>query len=176
MAWPAPITRINAGILWIGTNFSRFLVEIHIFSFTKMHFNMLSGKWRPFCLSFNALMTYGCVISRIVSWYLFHRQRDQYWYEQCMMMSSNGQWRGAMMFSLICVWINGWVNNREAGDFRRCRAHYDVTVLGLIVVMSHNLKLLWQICMLYFCHALLILILCSCLCASVLRICLLRGF
>ena len=30
---------------------------------------------------------------------------------------------------LICVWINGWVNNREAGDFRRYRAHYDVTVM-----------------------------------------------
>ena len=27
-----------------------------------------------------------------------------------------GQWRGALMFSLICDWINGWVNNREAGD------------------------------------------------------------
>ena len=32
------------------------------------------------------------------------------------------------MFSLILAWINGWVNNREAGDFRRRRAHYDVTV------------------------------------------------
>ena len=40
-----------------------------------------------------------------------------------------GQWRGALMFSLICVWINGWVNNREAGDLRRYRAHYDVTVM-----------------------------------------------
>ena len=27
-----------------------------------------------------------------------------------------GQWRGALMFSLICVWINGSVNTREAGD------------------------------------------------------------
>ena len=26
-----------------------------------------------------------------------------------------GQWRGALMFSLICAWINGWVNNGEAG-------------------------------------------------------------
>ena len=26
-----------------------------------------------------------------------------------------GQWRGALMFSLICVWINGWENNRELG-------------------------------------------------------------
>ena len=40
-----------------------------------------------------------------------------------------GQWRGALMFSLICVWINGWVNNGEAGDLRRYRAHYDVTVM-----------------------------------------------
>ena len=40
-----------------------------------------------------------------------------------------GQWRGALMFSLICIWINDWVNNREAGDLRRYRAHYDVTVM-----------------------------------------------
>ena len=40
-----------------------------------------------------------------------------------------GQWRGALMFSLICVWINDWVNNREAGDLRRYRAHYDVIVM-----------------------------------------------
>ena len=36
-----------------------------------------------------------------------------------------GQWHGALMFSLICVWINGWVNNREAGGLRRYRTHYD---------------------------------------------------
>ena len=40
-----------------------------------------------------------------------------------------GQWRRALMFSLICIWINGWVNNREAGNLRRRRAHYDVTVM-----------------------------------------------
>ena len=38
--------------------------------------------------------------------------------------------RGALMFSLICVWINDWVNNREAGDLRRYRTHYDVIVMG----------------------------------------------
>ena len=41
-----------------------------------------------------------------------------------------GQWRGALMFSLICVWINSWINNRDAGDFRRYRAHYDVIGMG----------------------------------------------
>ena len=40
-----------------------------------------------------------------------------------------GQWRGALMFSLICVWLDGWVNNGEAGDLRRHHAHYDVTVI-----------------------------------------------
>ena len=30
-----------------------------------------------------------------------------------------GQWRGALMFSLICAWINDWVNNREAGVLRQ---------------------------------------------------------
>ena len=42
-----------------------------------------------------------------------------------------GQWRGALMFSLICVWINGWVNNGEAGDLRRYHTHYDVTVMDM---------------------------------------------
>ena len=41
-----------------------------------------------------------------------------------------GQWRGALMFSLICVWINGWANNREAGDLRHYRTHYDVIVMS----------------------------------------------
>ena len=41
-----------------------------------------------------------------------------------------GQWREALMFPLICAWINGWVNNREDGDFQRHRAHNDVTVIN----------------------------------------------
>ena len=42
------------------------------------------------------------------------------------------QWRGALMFTLICVWINSWVNNREAGDLRSHRVHYDVIVMDLL--------------------------------------------
>ena len=41
-----------------------------------------------------------------------------------------GQWRRALMFSLICSWINVWVNNGEAGDLRRHRAHYDFIVMN----------------------------------------------
>ena len=40
-----------------------------------------------------------------------------------------GRWRRALMFSLICARINGWVNNREAGDLRRHRAHCNVIVI-----------------------------------------------
>ena len=39
-----------------------------------------------------------------------------------------GQWRGALMFSLICAWINRWVINHEASDLRHHQAHYDVIV------------------------------------------------
>ena len=55
-----------------------------------------------------------------------------------------GQWRGVLMFSLICVWINGWVNNREAGDLRRYRTHYDVIVMGL-TKPPFKLGLGWEI-------------------------------
>ena len=41
-----------------------------------------------------------------------------------------GHRRGALMFSLTCAWINGWVNNREAGDLRRHCTHYGVTIMN----------------------------------------------
>ena len=41
----------------------------------------------------------------------------------------NCNWRGALLFSLICAWITDWVNNREAGHLRRNHAHYDVIII-----------------------------------------------
>ena len=43
-----------------------------------------------------------------------------------------------LMFSLICVWINGWVNNRETGDFRGYRTHYEVTVMRRDYILYCN--------------------------------------
>ena len=54
----------------------------------------------------------------------------------------NGQWRGALMFSLICAWINGWGNNREAGDLRRHCPHYDVIVMQNLTVWKCKHSLL----------------------------------
>ena len=59
----------NAGKLLFGppgTNFSEILIEIHTFSFKKMHFKMSSGKWRPFCLSLSVL-THLCIQDNLFS-------------------------------------------------------------------------------------------------------------
>ena len=47
-----------------------------------------------------------------------------------------GQWRGTLMFSLICARMNCWANNREADDLRRHRTHYDVIVM--ITMFTHR--------------------------------------
>ena len=49
-----------------------------------------------------------------------------------------GQWRGMLMFSLICTWTNSWANDRDAGDLKRHRAHYDVTVMIPWCLKSHT--------------------------------------
>ena len=59
--------------------------------------------------------------------------------------------------SLICAWINGWVNNRAAGNLRRHRAHYDVSVMvrmlwkydtsvcnAMIIFHKHHVILQWS--------------------------------
>ena len=67
----------------------------------------------------------------VIKWKLFLR----YWpfvqgiHQSPVNSPHKGQWRGALMFSLICAWISNWVNNGEAGDLRRYRTHYDVTVM-----------------------------------------------
>ena len=76
----------------------------------------------------------------VIKWKHFPR----YWpflrgsHRSPMNSQHKGQWSGALMLSLICTWINGWVNNREIGDLRRHRTHYDVTV------MRNDYTLCWK--------------------------------
>ena len=51
-----------------------------------------------------------------------------------------GQWRGALLFSFICAWINDWVNNREDGDLRRHRRDYDVNVMLYLHAVNVRFK------------------------------------
>ena len=67
----------------------------------------------------------------VIKWKLFLRYWPFVWgiHRSPVNSPHKGQWRGALMFSLICAWINGWANNGEAGGLRRHRAHCDVTVM-----------------------------------------------
>ena len=40
-------------------------------------------------------------------------------------------------WGFLCTWTNGWKNNRDAGDLRHHRAHYDVIVM---VAFPHRQK------------------------------------
>ena len=71
-----------------------------------------------------------------------------------------GQWRGAFMFSLICVWINDWINNREAGHLRRYRAYCDVTMMSINIQVHFEemyVKMSYMRCPYLFC----VLFICS---------------
>ena len=68
-----------------------------------------------------------------------------------------GEWRGSLTFSLICAWLDGWVNNREAGDSRRLHSHYDVTIMGLDCPPLHcgfmwpvGISVFRRLCWLYY--------------------------
>ena len=60
---------------------------------------------------------------------------------------SQGQWCGALMFSLICTWPNGW----DAGDLRRHRAHSGIISMILIKIIiwsiEFSLLLAWTSCL-----------------------------
>ena len=67
------------------------------------------------------------VYDDVIRWKFFRR----YWpfvrgiHRSPVNSPHKGRWRGALVVSLIWTWTNNWANNREAGDFRRHRAHYD---------------------------------------------------
>ena len=91
--------------------------------------SLLTHMYASFGL--NELITQSRYHDDVIKWKHFPR----YWpfvrgiHRSPVNSPHKGQWCGALMFSLICASINGWVNNREAGDLRRYHTHYDVTVM-----------------------------------------------
>ena len=138
------VTPRRAELLW---DFSTKLIFLYRNLFCSENFRILNIRPRA-CLqrghaivliyitrSVTAGCSYHAVVSLwnhddVIKWKHFPR----YWpfmrgnQRSPVNLPHKGQWRGSLKFSLICVWINCWVNNREAGDLRRYRAHYDVTV------------------------------------------------
>ena len=88
----------------------------------------------------------GCEHDDVIKWKHFPR----YWpfvreiHQSPVNTPHKGQWHGALMFSLICTWINGWVKKREAGDLRRHRTLYDVTVMKCVALVTQANKYVMQ--------------------------------
>ena len=111
----------NAGILLIGpmgTNVSETLIEIHTFSFKKMHLKMSSGKWRPFCLGLNVLTlnmrgpSY-LGLTRSISWLLMpwlltSPGHQQPWYWLCKICKSwsylRKDFKGGLFDNMYHLW------------------------------------------------------------------------
>ena len=60
--------------------------------------------------------------------------RGIHWLVTREFLAHKGQWRWALVFSLICVWTSSWTNSENAGDLRRHRTQYDVIVVMLELV------------------------------------------
>ena len=94
----------------------------------------------------------------VIKWKPFPRHWPFVWgiHRSPVNSQHKGQWRGALVFSLIFAWLNGWVNTLEAGDWRRHRVHYDVTVMlpaswsKLLVPLPLNLSILLPTSYLHF--------------------------
>ena len=111
--------------------------------FTELEFP-LSPEWLfQYLQSYIFLLNCWQVFAnRVYNWIHFPRLTLSWWRHQMETFSAllalcagnspapvnsphKGQWRGALMFSLICARIN----DCEAGDLRRHRGHHDVNVM-----------------------------------------------
>ena len=93
----------------------------------------LCEKSAPVMSNTEKRMSWNYIHDDVIKWKHFPR----YWpfvrgiHRSPLNSPHKGQWRRALVFSLIYAWINCWANNREAGDLRRYRVHYDVTVMWM---------------------------------------------
>ena len=79
----------------------------------------------------------------VIKWNHFPCYRPFVWeiHRSAMNSPHKGQWRGALIFSLIRAWTNSWVYNRGAAcDLRRHRAHGDVRVMSTLHRLQTRFK------------------------------------
>ena len=117
-----------------------------IILFDIQSLSLVSGRW-VFCRLFLGLFMLAIILILYIYYIFTHWWDRQAWWRHQMETFSallaivrgihqspvnypqKAQWGGPLMFSLIYAWTNGWVNKRDVGDWRRHRAHYDVTVM-----------------------------------------------
>ena len=118
-------SNLNVGPVKIFPNFWHCDIEHNTRGIPK---NFIRPWWRPQMETFSALLVICAGNSPVTGEFPAQRPVTR-----------------SFDFSLICAWINGWVNNREAGDLRRHRAHYDVIVMRCAHLFHHHRT--WSCCM-----------------------------
>ena len=130
------------GVFVVGTRYS---TCYYLYVATQSSPNVISTTMRWFRIILNILLTIylGCDTMAMmtssngtvfrVTGYLSGEFTGHRWNPRTM-VSGAELW----CFLWSAPWIDGWVNNREAGDLRRHCAHYDVIVmvLGVVSYMS----------------------------------------
>ena len=130
---PETLFRNSMKYLMIGVYMSRDIL-LRVFNkqwcFYKAHCSVITAigvKWTPLWTPLEKHYIH----DDVMKWQHF----PPYWpflrgiHRSLVDSPQKGQWRGALVFSLICPWTNGSASNRDAGDLRRHRAHYDVNVM-----------------------------------------------
>ena len=95
-----------------------YAVGFHLLTLYFTFFKLIYNKYIAF------LFTFFCFTDRYVVFINVRLIWMMYSYQWQLLYSLQA------VQSLICTWINGWVNNRKAGDLSRHRAHYDVTLVA----------------------------------------------
>ena len=85
----------------------------------------------PICTPILFDLTLICIHDDVIKWKHFPHYWIFAWRIRRSPVNSpyKGQWRRALMFLWSVPWINGRVNNPEAGDLRCHHAHYDIIVM-----------------------------------------------
>ena len=104
--------------------------RIGVISVMSHKWHVVSNRRQLHCF-FSGFSRLAAMHDDVIKWKYFPR----YWpfvreiHRSPVNFPHKGQWRGALMFTLICDRMIGWVNNHEAGDSRRYLAHCDVIVM-----------------------------------------------
>ena len=131
--------RLCSNYIWVINNLIAYkgalILEILRYVITRCYMWYTSSKLFSMCSAYYDL----------IKWKHFLR----YWpfvrgiHRSPVNSAHKGQWRRALMFSLICPRINGWVNNVVAGDLRCRRAYSDITVISIVLSLLQILTSVW---------------------------------
>ena len=120
VSWLYRTTKLHSEWVWKPTNYSAVLLY-HSFRQSPCNRHPIAHLWER------------VIHDDVIKWKHFPRNWPFVWgiHRSPVNSPHKGQWRRALMFTLISTRINDWVNKREAGDLRRNRAHYAVIIMLL---------------------------------------------